>query len=368
LPDTRGQKWQFVSNVWVDGEKADQKLCFEQTFDQDSVFVAWRYPCLPKYEEGFLAEVGKSAFAKVKEVGKSRQGRALDVVVIGDGEPRKPCVVIAARAHANDQDAGWAANGAIRFLISSEPEAEYIRGKFNFIVIPMLDPDAAASGTNYGIAENGFSSPGMVMTGPVRPKFGVDGYADFFEEWAGKDGRIDIVMGLYGVESAESPHIACPEVDKDPYRREHGLNLYEQLMQLCADRYVINPKPWASGEWPGRVEAWLEDSFGAVSIAYMPNSQDAQRHLSLAELEDIGKSMALSSTLYLDSEDGGKLLEEVDLARGVRKDRMDKLGSQLVGANGLRAEAVISGRYQKMMAASTRPTVRPTTRATTRAR
>jgi hypothetical protein len=78
--------------------------------------------------------------------------------------------------------------------------------------------------------------------------------------------------------------------------------------------------------------------------------------------------MALSSTLYLDSEDGGKLLEEVDLARGVRKDRMDKLGSQLVGANGLRAEAVISGRYQKMMAASTRPTVRPTTRATTRAR
>jgi Zinc carboxypeptidase len=347
LPDTRGQKWKFVSDVWVDGEKAGQKLCFDQRFEKDGVYVAFRYPCLPKYEEGFLAEVGKNPAAKVNVVGETYKGRPLNVVVVGDGEPRKPCVVIAARDHANDQDAGWAANGAIKFLISNEPEAQYIRGKFNFLVIPMIDPDAAANGTNFGIGDQ-FMDMGLNVyrTGHIK---GSDAYAQFFEDWTAKGGRIDIVLALYGVESAESPHVACPEIDKDPYRREHDLNLYDQLMQLCADRYVINPKPWASGVWEGRVESWLEDNFGSISIAYMPNSQDAQRHLSLAELEDIGRAMALSTTLYLDSEDGEKLMAEVDVVRAAREDRKAQLGSQLNGVSARRTEAMINGRWEAAM-------------------
>jgi len=56
--------------------------------------------------------------------------------------------VLTARVHPGETQSSFMMQGCIDFLISEHPEAEILRDKFIFKIIPMLNPDGVIHG-NY---------------------------------------------------------------------------------------------------------------------------------------------------------------------------------------------------------------------------
>src|SRR5205823_6181753 len=94
LPDTGGQQWHYMPDVWAEG---GSRLCFVHRFERDA-YVAMRVPYTPKYNEAYLASLRGRGGVEVGTIGQSREGKPLQVVKLGSGDPTKtPCVLIYAR-------------------------------------------------------------------------------------------------------------------------------------------------------------------------------------------------------------------------------------------------------------------------------
>jgi hypothetical protein len=144
LPPTDGQSWHFIPGVWREGPT--NTLSLVEHFDEDQAVIAMRVPYTPGYNQKYLAQLAAGSAAKVIQIGQSPQGRPLQLAIVGDdpSHPR-PCVLIYAREHADEHDTSWVAQGALEYLISDDPQAQALRQRFTFIVIPLLDPDSAAA-------------------------------------------------------------------------------------------------------------------------------------------------------------------------------------------------------------------------------
>lgn len=57
-------------------------------------------------------------------------------------------IFISSRVHPGESNASYLSHGLIEFLLSNEPEANELREKFIFKIIPMLNPDGVIYG-NY---------------------------------------------------------------------------------------------------------------------------------------------------------------------------------------------------------------------------
>jgi hypothetical protein len=58
----------------------------------------------------------------------------------------KRYVVISARVHPGESNSSWVMRGLLRHLTSSHPNAQVLRDKFIFKIIPMLNPDGVIHG------------------------------------------------------------------------------------------------------------------------------------------------------------------------------------------------------------------------------
>lgn len=60
----------------------------------------------------------------------------------------KKIVLITARVHPGESNASYLSHGVIKYLLSDNKEAQFLRDKFIFKIIPMLNPDGVIYG-NY---------------------------------------------------------------------------------------------------------------------------------------------------------------------------------------------------------------------------
>ncbi|XP_037085545.1 cytosolic carboxypeptidase 1-like [Pollicipes pollicipes] len=64
----------------------------------------------------------------------------------GAVEPEKEVVFLTARIHPGESGASWAMEGTLRFLLSAAPEAEALRDRFIFKLVPMLNVAGVVNG------------------------------------------------------------------------------------------------------------------------------------------------------------------------------------------------------------------------------
>ena len=64
-------------------------------------------------------------------------------------------MILSSRVHPGESNASFIIEGAIKFLVSNEPEARMLRDLYVFKVIPMLNPDGVIVG-NYRTSLGGF--------------------------------------------------------------------------------------------------------------------------------------------------------------------------------------------------------------------
>jgi Zinc carboxypeptidase len=308
VPAAAHDAWHYITNTWM--EEA-HTLSFVQTFDRNQACIAMRVPYTPSYNEKYLTTISSIPFVKVHTIGQSVQNRALQLVQIGDGgsqaEQNKPCALIYAREHADEPDSSWAAKGTIDFLIGDDPDAKELRKRATFLIIPVLDPDGAAASVHDYMTS-------AFMDGHTTPESVA--YANWMRAWVRAGNRLDVVIDFHNLQSREGPQVSCPILESDGDRGASCLALHEAIVEkLKTNDFLVDAKPWMFGASPERFGGWLAKCFGPLTLVYEINSQDPTRHLSINELQNIGKLCANTIGDFLQTPAGGKALVSVDARR-----------------------------------------------------
>ncbi|HEX8524107.1 MAG TPA: M14 family zinc carboxypeptidase [Tepidisphaeraceae bacterium] len=318
LPDTRSERWHFAKDAWWDGHT----FSVVQRFHDNQVVLAMRYPLTPTLSDRILQNLGRLPDCKVIPIGQSKQGRPLSALKVGAGteeqEKTKPCILVYAREHGNEQDAGWAALGAAEFITAPDAPAAELRRKYTFLIIPLLNPDDAFAGV-YSNRHFGF-----------RDKDKTDdavAYSAWFLKWIGDGKRLDIAIDLHNMESGEGANLVCGFTENSAGRESACRQLHELIGQNCRQSPVeVESDPRRNGWMSNRLGGWLSYRFGALFMLYECNCQAGNAHLSLGELKWMGGSMLKGTTDYLSSPAGAKFLSEVDALRENRQMRIRLAG------------------------------------------
>lgn len=135
----------FEAAEWLE-KPARLRLRF--TAREDTIWIARIPPYTLRQMDQLLSSIRRHAGVRVRRLGRSVEGRPLELVTIT--EPRtagpKREVWIVSRQHAWEAGVSWALEGAIRLLLADTPESRGLRARHVFHIIPTMDPDGLAHG------------------------------------------------------------------------------------------------------------------------------------------------------------------------------------------------------------------------------
>lgn len=141
------ENWAHFDTVSFDKERKELTLRLRPR--EDRVWVAHVEPYPWSRFERFLAEIRGKPHLQVEEVGRTVQGRPLYLFTITNRdvpEEGKRVVWTMFRQHAWESGTSFVGEGAIRFMLSDDPEARRLRDKVVFLSFPVMDPDGCAEG------------------------------------------------------------------------------------------------------------------------------------------------------------------------------------------------------------------------------
>ena len=364
LPNTAGQKWEYIVDVWAEnaGEKNIGTYCFVHTFDADSTYIAMKTPYTPKLNEAILDAIKRPGYALV-EVGKSKAGSRLLLAEVGEGDPKKtPTIVMYAREHADEPDGSWVVLGAMESVLGDDERAKALRQQFTFIFIPLLDPDGAVA-SKYENFTHGFVYGARAGPEPLR-------WADYFRHWVDAGKRLDMVYNFHNVESAEYRHVFSIVKEGRKVRVDAGWNLDETYLRprLKEQGFEMEPREHKGGDIARfRLGGYLAFFNGPLHMPYEINSQERSRHLTLLELKALGATFLDAGGEFLASPQAADLQAAIADTLQQRQQRIKTYSPLFKNLNDpLQIEWITHLKDQDAKAA-TRPTTRlgqPTTSAT----
>lgn len=142
-----GKTWRHFEKMEWDEERIRAILRFRP--EADSIWIAHLQPYTTKDLERLIEWVRQSPFVRIEVIGKTAQGRDLVLLTVTDfsvPDAGKKTVWIMARQHAWETGTSFVAEGAIRYVLSDDPEARRLRKRVIFKFTPMVDPDGVARG------------------------------------------------------------------------------------------------------------------------------------------------------------------------------------------------------------------------------
>lgn len=142
-----GTTWQHLETVTWDEERVRCILRLKPR--EDRIWIAHVQPYTNAHLQRLLDDIQTSPHQCTEVIGKTAQGRDIPLVTITNfdqPDENKRAVWLLARQHAWETGGSFAAEGAIRFLLSDDKIARRIRDTVVFTFVPMVDPDGVAYG------------------------------------------------------------------------------------------------------------------------------------------------------------------------------------------------------------------------------
>lgn len=119
----------------------------EHTPQRDSVYYAYFEPYSWERHLALLGEAENSPLARVSDLGRSVDGRDLNLVSVGAPGAGKKNVWIIARQHPGETMAEWFAEGLLRRLLDAyDPVARRILERAWVHIVPNMNPDGSVRG------------------------------------------------------------------------------------------------------------------------------------------------------------------------------------------------------------------------------
>jgi|JI10StandDraft_1071094.scaffolds.fasta_scaffold131188_3 hypothetical protein len=143
---TDGETWQHTE----DGIKEGEWMVYRLKMDATSTFVAWGPPYTPTTATKFVNVMSaKSPHAKSLELCRSREGRAVPMLQVQEGDlpqQHRFGVWVQARQHAWESGSSWVAQGFVEWLLSDDADAAWLRQHAEIHLVPIMDIDNTATG------------------------------------------------------------------------------------------------------------------------------------------------------------------------------------------------------------------------------
>lgn len=211
--------------------------------------------------ERFLTPLRSHPLATIETIGKSRQGRALELISFGPADAPHS-IFLRARAHPWESGGNWVTHGLVRRLLAGDAAVSRLLARCRILLLPMANPDGVARGGTR------FNPAGMDLNRnwnlPADPELAPENAA--LEHWMAariSDGKapllaIDLHNDGYG-----KLHLSRPEI---PDLAGHLERMRQLENLLRAHTWFTEGATTAAFRNPGSFgDGWLE-RFGVDAV------------------------------------------------------------------------------------------------------
>ena len=139
--------WTHLSKAEYD--EATNLLTVRFRVKHSPVWIARIAPYTNRDLARLMEEITRSPFLKRTVIGRSVESRPIWFLTITDPavpDKDKKVLWLMARQHSWESGTSWVNEGALRFLVSSVPNAQWLRRHCVFNDFPLCDPDGVARG------------------------------------------------------------------------------------------------------------------------------------------------------------------------------------------------------------------------------
>ena len=176
-----------------------------------------------------LAASGGSPYLHAEVVGKTVEGRDMLLLTVTNpsvSDANKKVLWLMARQHAWEAGTSWVAEGALRFLLSSDPRAGRIRDEAVFKIFPMADPDGVARG-GVRFNEHGYdlNRNWDTLDAKLMPEIAAQHKAML--DWIAGGRRIDLFLTMH---NTDGEYLAGPLSAGSPQVQESVKRFFELLV------------------------------------------------------------------------------------------------------------------------------------------
>lgn len=140
------ERWTHFPAMDWDDQRKEATLHFQT--HADSVWIAHTPPYPLARVHKLLADVKARPGVRIDVLGQSVRGRDLHLVTVTSPGPTadRKRVWIIARQHGWETGTSYVLEGALRFLVSDDPQARACRDRFVVCLVPTMDPDGLVEG------------------------------------------------------------------------------------------------------------------------------------------------------------------------------------------------------------------------------
>jgi hypothetical protein len=198
-----GKDWKQLADATYDA--AVPLLRLRITPQTNRIWIAHQPPYTTENLRRLLTEIRSHRAVSTEIAGKTVGGRDIPLLTITDGEPKdsaKKHIWILFRQHAWESGSSWAGEGAIRFLLSNDPDAARVRRAAVFKIFPMCDPDGVVRG-GVRFNANGYDlNRNWDVADPAKmPEIAAQRGAIL--RWLDAGGRVDMLLTLHNDENPQ---------------------------------------------------------------------------------------------------------------------------------------------------------------------
>jgi len=184
-----------------------------------------------------LGEFKTHAALRQQTVGRTVQGREMLLLTVTDERTpaaQKKVLWLMFRQHSWEAGSSWAGEGALRFLLSSDPVATQMRQTTVFKIFPLCDPDGVARG-GVRFNANGFdlNRNWDAVDEAKMPEIAAQRKAIL--DWVDAGQRVDLLLSLHNTETSEYLE-GPPDAPGKSYR-----SLTQRLFKLLSEGKTFAP-------------------------------------------------------------------------------------------------------------------------------
>ena len=146
--DFANPKWERLEGAQLKYDSQHESLTIAHTFDRSPIYLAWSPPYTAGDLNRFIATLKGNRFCRVETIGRSVEGRGIQLITVTDPEPadrRKVTAWFIGQQHGYEMVGGPLCEGIIRTLIDSASNNTFL-SKYVFKLVPVVNPDAIAHG------------------------------------------------------------------------------------------------------------------------------------------------------------------------------------------------------------------------------
>lgn len=227
-----GKTWHKVDHMLKAGGIQGSYI-FRHRFTENEVYIAYSPTYLYSDLQAYLARLSQNPLVQISSVGSTRCGVDMPLVTITRNPQAKDTILIISREDADEIVSSYSAEGMLDFLISGDPDAEWLLERYVFRMVPMVSIDGVVAGC---VHSAGYGYGGLLWNVPFSPRE-LENIKDYVRKLAASGQRIAFAAQLHSSQTMDRYPGDGHEINYET----HNERLYKTLLTQTTEYWDPSP-------------------------------------------------------------------------------------------------------------------------------